>query len=393
MKLKNEYLGGIVIALALILAGLLLDRSDLSYPKPAPELAPVALGLYITVLLARGKGGGVVVSVLIGIFLAAMTAEQSVLRVSAWFHSAVLTITSGIKGPLNAWIGTTIVFTGWLISLCFHEFAHALVAFRGGDRSVGEKGYLTLNPLRYTHTQLTIVFPLLFLVLGDIALPGAAVYINHSNLRNRVWDSLVSLAGPVANLLILLALAFCFNFGAEIDAPDWLWSSLALLAWLETAAIILNMLPIPGLDGFGVIKPWLSPEARRAANDFGQYGIWVLFAVLWIDESLSNHLWSIVYAIDAKLEVPRYGAQNAFDVFQKQSPFLLAPIILVAVLAKGSLTKKQTRPERISASYNSSIEREFKNVFFNRTPADRERVVSFWMKRCSCSRSYAHGDK
>ena len=58
------------------------------------------------------------------------------------------------------------VVAGWLVSLSLHEYAHALVAYRAGDRGVAERGYLTLNPLKYTHPVLSIVLPVVFLLLG-----------------------------------------------------------------------------------------------------------------------------------------------------------------------------------------------------------------------------------
>ena len=82
-----------------------------------------------------------------------------------------------------------IVLVGWIFSLCLHEFSHALIAYFGGDTSVREKGYLTFNPLKYTHPVYSIVLPLLFLVLGGIGLPGGAVYIETWRLRSRRWIS------------------------------------------------------------------------------------------------------------------------------------------------------------------------------------------------------------
>jgi Zn-dependent protease len=61
-----------------------------------------------------------------------------------------------------------VVLVGWIFSLCLHEFSHALVAYYGGDTSVRDKGYLTFNPLKYTHPLYSIVLPLLFLVMGGI---------------------------------------------------------------------------------------------------------------------------------------------------------------------------------------------------------------------------------
>jgi len=95
---------------------------------------------------------------------------------------------------------TIFVLAGWISSVCIHEFAHALVAYLGGDRSVRSSGYLDLNPLRYTNIFLSLVMPVLFLVLGGIGLPGGAVYIDRRALRSRAWDSAVSVAGPVGTL-------------------------------------------------------------------------------------------------------------------------------------------------------------------------------------------------
>src|SRR5579884_1761623 len=59
-----------------------------------------------------------------------------------------------------------LVLGGWIVSVCFHEFAHAYAAFRAGDRSVEARGYLTLNPFKYTHPVLSILLPLVAIVGG-----------------------------------------------------------------------------------------------------------------------------------------------------------------------------------------------------------------------------------
>ena len=100
----------------------------------------------------------------------------------------------------------TIVFFGWIFSLCLHEFSHALVAYLGGDYTVREKGYLTFNPLKYTHPLFSLILPLLFLVMGGIGLPGGAVYIERQRIRNRFVLSFMSLAGPLSNLLVAILL-------------------------------------------------------------------------------------------------------------------------------------------------------------------------------------------
>ena len=72
---------------------------------------------------------------------------------------------------------------GWAVSLCLHEFAHAYTAYRGGDRSVRAKGYLTLDIRRYADIGLSLVLPMFFLLLGGIPLPGGAVWIDHGAIR------------------------------------------------------------------------------------------------------------------------------------------------------------------------------------------------------------------
>src|SRR3569833_1722168 len=68
------------------------------------------------------------------------------------------------------------VVTGWIVSLCLHEFGHAYFAYQSSDRSEASKGYLTLNPLKYTDVALSFVLPVLFLLLGGIGLLGGAFF-------------------------------------------------------------------------------------------------------------------------------------------------------------------------------------------------------------------------
>ena len=182
----------------------------------------------------------------------------------------------------------TIVFvtSGWVTSLCIHEFGHALVAYLGGDRSVKASGYLTLNPLRYTNLLMSIIFPVIFLLLGGIALPGGAVYIDHSAIRSRAWDSLVSLAGPAGTLLSLLLIALPFLLVP--GHRDWInhpytffWGALAFLGFMEVVALLLNLLPIPGLDGFGLLRPWLPYSLQALSIRYSQIAIIGVFIVLW----------------------------------------------------------------------------------------------------------------
>src|SRR5678815_2482341 len=158
-----------------------------------------------------------------------------------------------------------IVTVAWIFSVCLHEFGHAVVAYKGGDYTVRDKGYLTFNPLKYTDPLFSIILPVLFVALGGIGLPGGAVYIDRSLLRSRAWGTAVSLAGPAANLILILIIGALFRFNVlPQDTQNLASVSLAFLLFLEISAFVLNLLPIPPLDGFQAIAPWLG--SRRVGG-------------------------------------------------------------------------------------------------------------------------------
>jgi len=160
------------------------------------------------------------------------------------------------------------VMVGWLLSVMAHEFSHALVGWMGGDHTVKAKGYLNFDPRRYGNLQTALILPLLALALGGIGFPGGAVYLRNDLMRSRVWRAAAALAGPAATGAILLALALILWFWAGFGASLDLYAALTMLAFLQATALILNLLPIPGLDGFGAIRPFLpdswAPAIRRA---------------------------------------------------------------------------------------------------------------------------------
>ena len=239
---------------------------------------------------------------------------RGVLRVSPVFLGLVaLTVVSGALlwfGILQAFVGPlTIVFVtaGWITSVCIHEFAHAFVAYLGGDRSVRASGYLDLNPLRYSNVLLSLVMPVLFLLLGGIGLPGGAVYIDRGALRSRAWDSAVSVAGPVGTLLCGLLVAIPFmvpGHNSWITASNiGFFEALAFLGFIEAIALVLNLLPVPGLDGFGILRPWLPYSVQGLANQYGQLGILLVFAALWFLPVFRDNFFQLVLQITSVMGI------------------------------------------------------------------------------------------
>jgi Zn-dependent protease len=186
----------------------------------------------------------------------------------------------------------TFVIAGWVVSLSLHEFGHAFTAWRFGDRSVAVRGYLDLDPRRYSNPWLSLGIPILITALGGIGLPGAAVYLRTS-FMTAAQRTIVSLAGPSANLLLaVLLLGVTKAFG---DATHLVfWAGVAFLGLLQITALLLNLLPIPGLDGYNALEPHLSPESQRALEQFKPYGIIFLVFLLFV-QPVGQAFFSVVY--------------------------------------------------------------------------------------------------
>ena len=221
-----------------------------------------------------------------------------------------------------------LVMGGWVVSVTLHEFSHALVAYWGGDYTVKDKGYLSLNPLRYTHPMLSIALPLLFLALGGIGLPGGAVYIETHRLRNKWWRSAVSAAGPAANALLALLLALPFILGKvdvykvvvdysadRMTTADIVWASMAFLAMLQVTAVLFNLLPVPPLDGYGIIEPLLDEHTRVQFARVGMMGIWIVFMAFWFIQPVADAFWEKVFLITDAMDIPAWLVVIGRDLF------------------------------------------------------------------------------
>lgn len=215
------------------------------------------------------------------------------------------------------------VTSAWVVSLCLHEYAHARTALHSGDLSVGAKGYLTLNPLKYTHALLSIVLPVLFVIVGGIGLPGGAVYIERGRIRGRWKHSAISAAGPLTNVAFAVVCTAPFWLDALEGVPQPFRFALAFLALLQVSAAILNFLPVPGLDGYGVIEPWLSYGIRRQVAPLAPFGLIAVFALLWIP-GVNAFFFGVVDGLLSALgvsELETYCGQNLYRFWQDTNGF------------------------------------------------------------------------
>ena len=192
-----------------------------------------------------------------------------------------------------AYVGVFLfVIAGWLVSLCLHEFGHAYTAWRFGDNDAAVRGYLTLNPLRYSSPMLSLGLPLLFIALGGIGLPGGAVYVRTDVMTPRQRTQ-VSLAGPLANLVLAVLLLTATRLLFD-PAHSVFWSGVAFLGFLQVTALVLNLLPVPGLDGYGALEPHLSPATQRRLEPVRQFGFVILLLVL-LTPALNRWFFAVVF--------------------------------------------------------------------------------------------------
>lgn len=172
---------------------------------------------------------------------------------------------------------------GLLIGLVAHEFAHALAATRLGDPTPRMAGRLTLNPKPHLDPFGSLLLPAIILVpvlFGKFVFPPFAYAkpqaLNPWSLRNpNRSGTLVALAGPAANLL--LALVFGGLFRVSVGAGE-LERFLGLVLLANVSLGILNLVPLPGLDGARVVARFLPPRPREVYTNLEQYApLFVLF--------------------------------------------------------------------------------------------------------------------
>lgn len=205
------------------------------------------------------------------------------------------------------------VICGWIFSLCLHEWAHAKVAYEGGDTSVEEKGYLSFNPLKYMDPLFSIILPLIFLIMGGLGLPGGAVYIDERRLKSPLWGTMVSLAGPAANLAVAVIIGLIFRFiPPPIDAGG---PALAFIGMLQVMAVFFNLIPIPPLDGFGALRPHLDPQTRAFFDSFSMFGLLILFVLFNSVEAISRPFWTMIYLVCIALGIPVEWLEIGQDQF------------------------------------------------------------------------------
>lgn len=177
-----------------------------------------------------------------------------------------------------------------LLAITFHELAHGYVAYYCGDNTAKMFGRLTVNPIKHIDPIGTILLPLLIGAITNFNFVigyAKPVPVNQSQLRKPRRDMiLVTLAGPLANLLMAFLWAGCFKI-ATVLHPESSMAALFLLVTARAGMMInlilafLNLVPIPPLDGSKVVMNLLPARQAIAYARLEPFGFLILIVLIF----------------------------------------------------------------------------------------------------------------
>jgi len=183
---------------------------------------------------------------------------------------------------------SVLIYISLLFIISVHEWAHAWTAFKCGDSTAKFLGRMTWNPIAHISMVGTVIIPLIgiFGPAMGLGLPfaivgwGKPVPVNPNNYRNYVRDDvLVSMAGPLSNVVItiiaLFVIKFLTFFNGEL-VEMIIYSILFPLAQLSFFLAFFNLIPFPPLDGSHILRPLLGYNGRKILDKMSAYGFIIL---------------------------------------------------------------------------------------------------------------------
>jgi Zn-dependent protease len=182
-----------------------------------------------------------------------------------------------------------------ILSIAVHEFGHAFVAHKLGDRLPKSQGRVTLNPAAHADPIGTLIFPLVGLILTKGASIGFGwgkpVQVNPTSFsrrfRMRTGHMFVAAAGPAMNILFAVFIAtvhVTLVATGVIDPRTALSSAISSAVAINFVLCFFNLIPAPPLDGGAVIEGLLPDRMVPRYQEYSRYGPLVLFAVIFIPE-------------------------------------------------------------------------------------------------------------
>ncbi len=175
-----------------------------------------------------------------------------------------------------------------LISIDVHELAHAVVADRLGDQTPRRMGELSLNPL--VHMDQVGIMLLLLTSISSFGFTYGRTHVTPSNLRfgPQRGNAMVAIAGPLSNLVLaaLLGALLSLFLNGSITLSQQIANFVFLALRINIILFVLNLLPIPPLDGFSVLGGFLSARQMYALAPVQQWGPLVLLVLFVADPQI-----------------------------------------------------------------------------------------------------------
>lgn len=196
-----------------------------------------------------------------------------------------------------------------LLAITVHEVAHGWMALRLGDKTAMMMGRLTLNPIKHIDPIGTLLVPGLLLLMGGFIFGWAKpVPVTWENLRNPKRDmALVALAGPMSNLLMALLWAAILKLGlvlatagsAELIALPLIYMGGAGIT-INLILMVLNLLPLPPLDGGRIVASLLPDKLSWQFNQLERWGFVILLGLM-VAGVLGKVLWPPINYLQTQL--------------------------------------------------------------------------------------------
>lgn len=176
-------------------------------------------------------------------------------------------------------VSILITIVAFLLSITFHEFCHALVAYALGDDTAKRAGRLTLNPLSHIDP-----LGLLFIILIRIGWAKPVPFDSRNFKYPRFYSILVGLAGPAANFLLALICLYVAEYFPwhllSKQADMIVWEFLKTSVWINVMLGVFNLIPIPPLDGSHFIAAFIPERLQYAYYRFQQFSFILLIILL-----------------------------------------------------------------------------------------------------------------
>lgn len=184
-----------------------------------------------------------------------------------------------------------------IIGFTLHEFAHAYAAYKFGDPTAEKQGRLTLNPIAH-------IDPLgaLFILLAGFGWARPVPVNRHYFKRPKLAGVIVSLAGPVSNLILafigFVVLSILYRLGIPTGTSFDIYPFLDIFIYMNLLLFAFNLIPLPPLDGYRIIEDLVSSRVRAKLSKYEVYGS-ILFIVLIVTGLSNQTIFPWIYFIQS----------------------------------------------------------------------------------------------